>query len=404
MKIELLRKLDYWMGIPLCFLISLWSGMKENFIKKNKRVGNRKVKRIIFIKLSETGSIILSFPFLHRIKTEYPEAEIFFLTFEKNSDVFKILTNIIDQHRVITIRDDSFFTLLPDICRAIKRIRRLNTEICFDLELFSRFTCALTYLTGAGYRAGFYRYSMEGLYRGSFLTHRFSYNPFLHISYSYLSMLEAMRCESKMTPELESNLRATTLFLPRYRGDARIQDQTRKKLDNHGVKKYHKLILLNPGEGSLPIREWPLENYIELCRKLIDIKDCFFVLIGTEGACLKGQALFDSLPEDRRANLINKTTLEELMELFRAACALVTNDCGLAHLSALTDVKKFIFFGPESPNLYGPLDERCCLFYEALPCSPCLSAFNHRKTLCRDNKCLKRITPEGVYQQIKDNL
>ncbi len=56
-----------------------------------------------------------------------------------------------------------------------------------------------------------------------------------------------------------------------------------------------------------------------------------------------------------------------------------------------------MFFGPETSRLYGPLSPHATVFDLALPCSPCLSAYNHRQTFCDgDNQCLKQISPGPV--------
>jgi len=82
----------------------------------------------------------------------------------------------------------------------------------------------------------------------------------------------------------------------------------------------------------------------------------------------------------------------------------VTNDSGPAHFASLTDIRVFTLFGPETPILYAPLGEHGTPLYANLACSPCVSAFNHRKTTCTDNQCLKRILPAQVIDLVKESL
>ena len=91
------------------------------------------------------------------------------------------------------------------------------------------------------------------------------------------------------------------------------------------------------------------------------------------------------------------------MELFNIGDILVTNDCGLAHLAALTPIRKFVFFGPETPDVFAPLGDNNTIIYSGFPCSPCLSAFNNRDSMCADNKCLKAINTADVYNIIIKN-
>ena len=86
------------------------------------------------------------------------------------------------------------------------------------------------------------------------------------------------------------------------------------------------------------------------------------------------------------------------------ADVLISNDFGLAHLAMLTTIKEFIIFGPESPEIFRSLKKDANIIYSNWPCSPCLSVFNHRNSACRDNKCLKAIEPNDVYELIKNSL
>ncbi|MBW1804079.1 MAG: glycosyltransferase family 9 protein, partial [Deltaproteobacteria bacterium] len=75
----------------------------------------------------------------------------------------------------------------------------------------------------------------------------------------------------------------------------------------------------------------------------------------------------------------------------------ITNDGGPGHFASLTSIPAIILFGPETPLLYGPLDQKSTAIHASLSCSPCLTAYNHRDTPCDgDNMCLKAITTEEV--------
>ena len=63
-------------------------------------------------------------------------------------------------------------------------------------------------------------------------------------------------------------------------------------------------------------------------------------------------------------------------------------------------IRTFVFFGPKTPELFGPLGEKSHVFYKGMACSPCVSAFNQKHSPCRDNQCLKSITPEEVFEKV----
>jgi len=103
-------------------------------------------------------------------------------------------------------------------------------------------------------------------------------------------------------------------------------------------------------------------------------------------------------------NLAGRTSFSELIDLYNIADILITNDSGPVHFSAMTEIRSFIFFGPETPKLYGPLGKNSHVFYAGFSCSPCVSAFNQRKSACKDNKCLQAISVEEVYKKIEPFL
>ena len=82
---------------------------------------------------------------------------------------------------------------------------------------------------------------------------------------------------------------------------------------------------------------------------------------------------------------------------------MLTNDSGPGHFSAVTNLRTFVIFGPETPSLYGSLGNSTPI-YAGLACSPCVSAANHRKTLCIDNVCLRVIEPEMVLERLREAL
>lgn len=401
MNISFQRKIDYWVGVPLCLFLS---GLNRcRLFTKKKPAETRK---IVFIKLSELGAIIQSYPFLVRIKERFPKSELFFVTFRKNKDVFDYLCGIIPEKNVLTIRDDTFFHLIGDTLRALKILRREKIDLVFDLEFFARFSAILGYLIQPKKASGFFPYTFEGLYRGNFLTHRHLYNPLNHICRNYLSLADAIDDPDKKTPEFRALLREEKIIFPQYTGDPSFRQALRHKLSALGIESAagRRTLLLNAGEEVLPLREWPLENFIKLANSILQDENNYLILIGTEGAEKKAGLIRQALATPRCANIVGQTSLSELMELFLSSDLLISNDCGLAHLAMLTQIKKIVIFGPESPQVFAPLDNNTCIVYSDMPCSPCLSAFNHRLSVCADNLCLKAINPQEVFGLVQRYL
>jgi ADP-heptose:LPS heptosyltransferase len=286
------------------------------------------------------------------------------------------------------------------------RLRREQIDVVFDLELFTRVTAILTGLSGAPIRVGFHKYRMEGLYRGNLHTHKIQYNFQQHIAKSFLSFVDVLRYPVKTHPTMDGAIPGSLLKTGSYRASDKGRERIREKIrmQFQGFSESMGIVILNPSAGDIPIRAWPLENYVSLAKRLLQDPGRLVVLMGAGADREATGRLAERVSADRCVDLTGETTFEELMDLFCVAEALVTNDSGPAHFASLTPVKNFVFLGPESPYLYGPLGGNTHVFYSHFPCSPCLTAFNHRNTVCTDNKCLQAIALEEVWEAISQGL
>ena len=166
-----------------------------------------------------------------------------------------------------------------------------------------------------------------------------------------------------------------------------------------------KLILINPNASDLlPQRRWPMEYYRELIKKILAANESGFILItGAPDEAGEAAALAESVDSVRCRSVAGKIRFLDLPALYSISDFMISNDSGPAHFAAVTDMPTYVFFGPETPRLYGSLGKATPI-YANLACSPCVSAYNHRKTPCEDNVCLKVLTPEKVFDMVKKEL
>ena len=154
----------------------------------------------------------------------------------------------------------------------------------------------------------------------------------------------------------------------------------------------------------LPQRRWPAERFIELIRRILEAAPDVLVLItGAPAERAEASAQCAAVGSLRCVNFAGAARLAELPLLYSIATLIVTNDSGPGHFSAVTPLPVFVLFGPETPKLYGSLGKATPIF-AGLACSPCVSAANHRKTPCTDNKCLQAISVDQVFAAIEPLL
>lgn len=401
MKVDLMRKVDFWLGLPLAAMATGLHRLLRALIPE-RAMTVTSVRRILWIELSEMGSTILVDPAMRRASSVYPQAESWFLIFAENQASLRILETIPPQ-RTLLIRSGKLRWLLLDTLKMIWRLRCLRFDLVFDLELFSRYTSLLTLLSAAPWRVGFHRYHNEGLYRGDHLTHPVAYNPHQHIAKNFLALLYAPTQDPAERPYTKQMFSDADIRLSPYVASVAAQAALRQRLLAHAplLAQARHWLILNPNASEmLPLRKWPLDAYAALATGLLALPDLAILITGASSEKTDAQRLIAAVGDARLIDLTGFTKLEDLPILYTLCTAMVTNDSGPAHFAAPTGIRTFVFFGPETPHLYGAINPNASFFYKGLACSPCVSAANHRKTACNNNLCLQQITVAEVLQAV----
>jgi ADP-heptose:LPS heptosyltransferase len=402
MNIDLMRKVDYYAGIPLCCLATLlvrFAGLLAGQMSAAP-------KNVLFVELSEMGSAILVDPAMRKMRRA-ANAELHFLIFRSNAASLRLLGTVPDGN-VFTIREDNFFNLTLDSLRFLIWARRRRIDTVIDLELFSRYSALLTGLSGAERRIGFHAFNDEGLYRGSMLTHRVAYNPHLHIAKNFVALVNATLAEKAELPFSKTLIEESEISLARVPVDAGAMEKMRGRVRDAFPaydQSRHRIVLINPNASELlPQRRWMPERFVAVMRGLLADDDRLLILItGSPQEREEAALLQQQVGDARCVNFAGRLELEELPVLYQIAALMLTNDSGPAHFSSVTGLRTFVLYGPETPLLYGSLGNSTPI-YAGLACSPCVSATNHRKTPCTDNVCLQVITPESVLKQLRRAL
>jgi ADP-heptose:LPS heptosyltransferase len=402
MNVDTMRAIDRYLGIPLTFLLTLWQRVLALFSPK-KAVSPH---NILFIELSEMGSTVLVDPALRKTR-EKLGAQLFFVIFAKNRASLDLIGTIAPEN-IFTIRENGLFVLLLDTLHFLRWSRRNKIDTVVDLELFSRFTALLSGLCGAVNRVGFYSFHNEGLYRGELLTHKVAYNPHIHIAKNFIALVNSLMTESTEIPFSKTQISDDEISLPVLTYTQKELDEMHELVRKHYPdynRKNHRIVLINPNASELlPQRRWMPERYVELIKKILNRAPDVIVLI-TGAPSEKSEAEEKcQLTGDRRCiNFAGAVGLGQLPKLYSIATLMVTNDSGPGHFSSITPLPTFVLFGPETPALYGSLGNSTPIF-AGLACSPCVSAANHRKTPCTENKCLQAITVDQVFSAIEPLL
>ena len=400
-----MRRIDYWIGVPLCWALTVARGVRAA-VGGSRSVPAEPPRRVLFVELAEMGTTVLAYPALQRLKERSPDAEVFFLIFKHIADSVRTLELVPEAH-VITLDASSLWTIARDTWRFLRLARRHRIDTAINLETFVRLSTLLCVLSGARRRVGFHAFTQEGLYCGRLLTHEVIYNPHLHMWQSLVTLVDALAEPLSDVPLGKIVSPAPSAFtVPKKSIGASGRERVQQLVGGAApLVDGRRLIVINPNASALlPLRKWPLDRYALLVERLLHDPRNVCVVTGSASEREEARFIVDRVKSDRVVDLTGKTSLGELIDLFNVADVLVSNDSGPAQFAALTDIHAFVFFGPETPARYGPLSDRCVPLYANYACSPCVTAFNQRRSPCRDNRCVQHFDVETVAQLVTSRL
>src|SRR6201984_3559173 len=393
-----LQIIDRLVGVPLCASLTLVRRLTGGrFVPERAELP----RKVLFVKLAEQGSTVLAYPAISRAIQLVGRENVFFLVFEENRFIIDAM-GLIPPENVITIRHKQPFELAWQALRALMRCRGERLDAAVDLEFFSRGSAILTFLSGARQRVGFHTFFGDGPYRGDLMTHRLSYNPYLHTSQIFLLMVAALEQPVPRSGKLSIPVPQIEKWVPDFEPAPGEQDQIRSLLQRAtGNDGQPQIVLLNSnGSDLLPLRKWPADRYVSLARRLLDaFPEIYIGLTGAPDEAGPIEAMVHEIGSPRCFSLAGKTTLRTLLVLYTPSSLLITNASGPAHFAAMTQVHTLTLFGPETPALFGARTPRAITIWQGLACSPCVNAFNNRPSSCTNNVCMQKITVDRVFDE-----
>jgi len=370
---RLLRSLDWYVGIPLLFILST---LKR---KKIKDGNNRNIKRVLVIKLGAIGDTVLLMPVLKTIKESFPGMVLSVVGSNDNIEVL---------NRVDWIDD----IILFDISRTVKDplylldfIRKLSQykfQLTMDFEPWSRISALLATLIRSEYKVGFrsrwqyrhYNFDIAVPHQKN-LHERDNYEKYIeqiglqgnnHKFIFPINELEEKKSE-EILQEFQISHRLFVVFHPW----------------NAGYKKWYK--------------EWNTENYIKLAERLIS-REYSIVVTGSPQDSVRVKPIIEKYP-GKIFSVCGRLNLGESIALIKKSLLLVTANTGIMHIVATFDHPMIAIHGPVSVQRWGPLETTNCYNFD-VHCY-CSSLYNHGfEFKCRNKRCIDEISPDQVAETV----
>ncbi len=320
-----------------------------------------KFKKILIIRLSSLGDILLATPFIRSIKNQFPEIEIDFILRNEYSDALKLNPYL---NKVFTYR-----RIEKDNLQTFEELKKSGYDLVIDLQNNHRSKKIISLIKNQSVT-----FSKNGLHK--FLLVNFKINKL------------------KDSPQIPIRYAKTILnFKLDEKGIDLITD--RKSADILFAK--NNLIGFCPGARHFTKR-WSKEYFIEL-GKLLSGKGYHIILFGGRIDKELCKILAAEIPT--AIDLSNNDDLLQTFTDMRLCRAIICNDSGLMHAASAANTNVIAIFG-STVKEFGFTPYNCqnlILENNSLSCRPC-SHIGKDHCPKKHFKCMNEIKPEFVSKKV----
>ncbi len=327
--------------------------------------------KILLIRLSSLGDIVLTTPAIRAVRANFPNAYIAMLVAKQSADILREnphLNEIITFDRLAKDKDTG------EIWRVVRLLRERKFTLAIDLQRKFR-TEILMYFSGATERVG----------KGRLCTVRVSEQGNKHATEHYFDILHAVGIPAE-DQKLE-------LFL----AESERRDAVQRLKAAGSVARKLKVGLF-PGAGW-KLREWMPERFAAIGDRLVEHFNADVLIFGgqQESELVQKVANLMEMPAIPFAGNLQMRQLAACIE----QCDLfLTNDTGPMHIAAGVGTRTVSLFGPGNHIRFQPLGVEHQIIRHDVPCSPC-KQFTDK---CKDNICMKGIGVDEVWHSISRAL
>lgn len=337
-------------------------------------------KKILIIRLSSIGDIVLASPLIRLVRQRFPQAKIDMLVCAEFEELVAANPNL---SRVILFDRKTGLKGLLRLCSRIRE-ERYNLVIDIHKKLRSFLLCRTS---GARQTVSYNKHSFLRFLLVKFKINRFVETPY--VANLYLKSVEGFGIKDD-GQGLELNI-------------ARAKDMgVLELLRLEGVSKEYPLIGLAPG-AHWYTKRWPKERFIELANLLIQRKGATIVIFGGRDEIALSEEIGGSLL-NKPVIVTGKLSLMETAALLKRCKVLITNDTGVMHIAAAVKTPVVAIFGPTTKEFgYYPYRVANRVISKDLPCKPCTTKGTSRCKI-KTFDCMRLISSDEVLSAVEELL
>lgn len=335
-------------------------------------------KRILVVKMSSMGDVILATPSLRAVRSQYPKAWIAVLTASESSPILQRCPYV---DEVISYDSKRRHRGWVGTFQLGSELRRQRFDMVLDLQN-NKVSHLAGFLSFAPLRYGYRNGKWDFLLS--------------HSCQDWKKNIPAVQHQFHLLRFAGIMPREESLELWSSKED---EQKVQSWFENAWISEDQKLVAVSPFTSRRWIaKRWGMDRFAELIDRL-GKEGIRTVLIGAPGEEPLARELIQKT-QSSLLNLVGKTTIVELGVLLKGCRVLVGHDSAPLHAAAAVGTPLIALFGPTDPQRHLPPYKEGTVFYRHLICQPC---YKTRCPLVHHN-CLESVTVEEVYQEVKKYL
>ena len=322
------------------------------------------MKKILIIRLSSLGDIVLTQSVVQALRNEFPEAQIHYLTKKVYSPIIEMF-NCVDKIHYW----ENKYTLLKDL-KNIKFDLAIDLHSKFNTFIIKNFINAKRTVT----------YNKEHFLRRKIVKQKTDKMISSTVGLYFTALKKiGIGCE---------------VFSPKL-FPVKNAEMPRAFITNENVK----YIGLFPG-ALHKTKQYPIKQLAEFIDSVPTEWNCQFLIFGSKAERDLVEEL-NSLTDANIIDLCGKLDLQQLVFAINEMDAAITNDSGPMHIAAALQKPQIAIFGATHPKLgFAPMNKKAIILSANLQCQPC--SLHGSKACPLDHfNCMKLITPEQILNSLK---
>jgi len=339
-------------------------------------------EKILIIRFSSLGDIVLTTPVIKSLKQKFPQSKISFLTKSQYQDLLRNDPNIFSLIKFDPVEKHQ---RISGFLKLVKELKTFKFDLMVDLHANLR-SFFIRHLLKTKIKI---KYDKRWLTRFLLVHFKFFKVKPTHTVDSYLKALKKI--------DVNSSENDPKIFLDKKSENFSKDFFIEKKIEKDDI-----VVGIHPG-ARWETKRWTEEKFARVCQILNQKPELKIILFGDQ----KDQEVIeriDSHTEDQKLFKAVDLPLNKFMSLIKRCDCFVTNDSGPMHIASALGVPVVAIFGPTHPQLgFSPMGSGNIVLTANVKCSPC-SLHGEKRCHKKSRFCMDLIEPEMVTDAVEKIL